>query len=231
MSKELFKPVQKRKLVDEILEQLQNKIFSGQFKPGDKLPTETELMEQLSVGRSTVREAVKILVHAEVLQVRHGDGTYIKSVKHPESYLKSAKRYNEQHIYEVRKMLDMQLCEIAVANRTEEDLEKMQTYLTQRKKALDSGNYADYVEADVYFHFALAQSTQNELFIDLYRDFCAILKKYLSNLIVKDIRQYDDSTVIHEQLLLAIRERNVEEAKLLTLENLKQISGEKDNII
>ncbi|WP_042159567.1 FadR/GntR family transcriptional regulator [Paenibacillus gorillae] len=219
-----FKAVPKRKLVDEILEQLQNSIFSGQFKPGDKLPTEIELMEQFSVGRSTVREAVKILVHAGVLQVRHGDGTYIKSVELPESYLKTAKKYREQHIYEVRKMLDLQICEIAVANRTEKDLENMQAYLDQRKKALDSGNYADYVEADLHFHFAIAQSTQNELLVDLYRDFCTILKEYLSHLIVQDVRQYDDSTPIHEQLLQAIKDRNTERAKLLILENLKESS-------
>jgi len=222
-----LKAIPRRKLVDEILEQLQNRIFSGQFKPGDKLPTETELMEQFSVGRSTVREAVKILVHAGVLQVRHGDGTYIKAVEFPESSLKTQKKYDEQHIYQVRKMLDMQICELAVINRTEEDLTTMRTYLNQRNKELDSGNYARYVEADILFHFAIAQSTKNELLIDLYQDFCTILQAYLSNLIVQDVRQYDDSTVIHEQLLEAIQERNVEKAKLLTLENLKGKYGER----
>lgn len=216
-----FKPAPRRKLVDEVLEQLQHKIFSGQFKPGDRLPTEPALMEMFAVGRSTVREAVKILVHAGVLQVRHGDGTYIKAVEPPERSAKAQKKYDVRQIQEVRKMLDMQICELAVIHRNEDHLVLMRSHVDQRKQALESGNYADYVEADTDFHFALAEATENELLIDLYRDFCTILKEYLSHLIVKDIRQYDDSTVIHEQLLQAIADRNAEKAKLLTLENLK----------
>lgn len=221
--KKRLKTAPKRRLVDTVLERFQNSIFSGQYQVGDKLPTETELMKQFSVGRSTVREAVKILTHAEILEVRHGAGTFVKSAGLPKGYSMLQKDYPLQHIYEVRKMLDLQVCELAVVNRTEEDIEKMQCYLKQRKEALDSGNYSEYVEADVKFHYAVARSTKNELLMDMYDAFCSTLKEYLSHLIVKDIRHYDDSTLIHNQLLSAIKEKSAEKAKYLTLMNLKEI--------
>jgi hypothetical protein len=59
--KKSFSKVSRRKLVDEVLERLQEKIFSGEYEVGDRLPTEPQLMEELGVGRSTLRESIKIL--------------------------------------------------------------------------------------------------------------------------------------------------------------------------
>jgi GntR family transcriptional regulator, transcriptional repressor for pyruvate dehydrogenase complex len=72
-----FKNVQQRKLGDQVIQQLQEKISLGELKPGDKIPTEAELMSMFGVGRSTIREAVRVLVNAGLLEVRQGDGTYV----------------------------------------------------------------------------------------------------------------------------------------------------------
>jgi DNA-binding FadR family transcriptional regulator len=216
-----FKMVTRRKLVDEVLEQLRNKIVAGHYKSGDRMPTEPELMNQFGVGRSTVREAVKILVHADILEVKQGAGTFVKSPDNAGSQLeKTMREAGMQHIYEVRKMLDLEVSTLAAARRTDRDLRNMRTMLDQRNKALQSGSYSKFVESDIAFHLAIAEATHNELLIEMYRTFSGALRGVLSQLIV-DVNLFDDSTSIHEQLYEAIVNQNGEEARMFTLLNLK----------
>src|SRR6266566_2559656 len=70
-------PVRRQALVDQVLDYLQQQITTGTFPVGSKLPTEPELMAQLAIGRSTLREAMRVLVHMGLVDVRAGDGTYV----------------------------------------------------------------------------------------------------------------------------------------------------------
>ncbi|HAM50318.1 MAG TPA: hypothetical protein DCP92_06345 [Nitrospiraceae bacterium] len=70
----------KKQLVDQVIEHLKNVIASGKYGIGAKLPTEPYLMEKLGVGRSTLREAVRVLAHNGMLEVRQGGGTYVSAL-------------------------------------------------------------------------------------------------------------------------------------------------------
>lgn len=106
-----FSKVTGRKLTDEIIEQLKNKIFSGAYKVGDRLPPEPQLMEEFAVGRSTLREAIKVLVHAEILEVKQGKGTRILSLEWPNgtSFNQQLQQADMKDIYEARAMLDQEV--------------------------------------------------------------------------------------------------------------------------
>lgn len=69
--------IQKKSLADMVAEQLRQQITEGVYAIGDKIPTEPELMKMFKVGRSSVREAVKLLVNMGVVQVRQGAGTFV----------------------------------------------------------------------------------------------------------------------------------------------------------
>src|SRR5712664_2804617 len=71
-------PVRRQPLVNQVLEYLQQQITIGTFPVGSKLPPEPELMAALAIGRSTLREAMRVLVHMGLVDVRPGDGTYIR---------------------------------------------------------------------------------------------------------------------------------------------------------
>src|SRR4051794_21728035 len=71
-------PVRRQPLVDQILNHLQQQIAEGKYPIGSKLPSEPELMAQLAVGRSTLREAMRVLAHMGLVDVRPGDGTYVR---------------------------------------------------------------------------------------------------------------------------------------------------------
>lgn len=69
--------IQKKSLADMVAEQLRRQITEGVYTIGDKLPTEPALMKTFKVGRSSIREAVKLLVNMGVVQVRQGAGTFV----------------------------------------------------------------------------------------------------------------------------------------------------------
>lgn len=214
-----FTAVTRRKLVDQVLEQLHD-VLALHYRPGDRMPTEPELMELFGVGRSTVREAVKILVHAGVLEVRQGDGTYVRSLPSDAGSLEQRLlRAETAHVNEVRSMLDAQVARLAAERRTDEDLRRMKRLLKERNEALEAGNYASYVDIDVEFHCSIAQASQNDLLLDLYRTFCNALRGELSHLIL-DTKHYEDRSELHDQLYQAIAARDADAAVRLSLANL-----------
>ncbi len=71
------KLIKRSGVCDEIVKQLQQQIISGKYKIGDKLPSESEMMQELGVGRSSVREAVRILANYGLLRVKQGLGTFV----------------------------------------------------------------------------------------------------------------------------------------------------------
>ncbi|WP_422424737.1 FadR/GntR family transcriptional regulator [Bacillus sp. PSXD-155] len=218
--KDSFSKVTRRKLVDEVLEQLQERIFSGEYQVGDRLPTEPQLMEELGIGRSTLREAIKILVHAGILEVRQGQGTHIISLSPSQnSFENRLQNANIDHVFEARLMLDKEVSILAAKRRNEEDLLHLKSYLNKRNQTLQDGNYVEYIEADIQFHLSIAKASKNQVLLDLYQSFVPALRHILSQLIL-NTTNYQDNSVIHEKLFLAILNQNVEEAQKYSIQNL-----------
>jgi DNA-binding FadR family transcriptional regulator len=221
-SKKSFSKVSHRKLVDEVLECLQEKIFSGEYAVGDRLPTEPQLMEELGVGRSTLRESIKILVHAGILEVRQGHGTRIVSLSMvQDSFEKRLQNANIDHVYEARNMLDKEVAMLAAKRRDEEDLYLLlKGYLNKRKNALNEGNYLEYIDADIQFHLSIAKASKNQVMLDLYQSFVPVLRHILTQLIL-NTNDYQDNSVIHEKLFQAISNQNAEKAQTYAIQNLE----------
>ncbi|WP_018751826.1 FadR/GntR family transcriptional regulator [Paenibacillus sanguinis] len=219
-----FKAIPRRKLVDEVLDQMQRLIQSGHYKSGDKLPPEPELMKLLAVGRSTIREAVKVLTHAGLLEVRQGDGTYIRSVS---SNLKGVSQTitpkNYTQVMEARRILEIELAGLAAVRRTTSDLTLMRSALDQRQEALEKGHYTEYVEADIFFHITVAEAGKNEILLEMYKVVVESLKEMLSQLLL-DTRQYEDNTAYHEALYNSIVNQNSEEAKQAAAQNIDVVN-------
>ncbi|HEY2493325.1 MAG TPA: FadR/GntR family transcriptional regulator [Paenibacillus sp.] len=208
--------VKPRKLVDLVLIELKRRIVNKEFSPGDRLPSEFELMTEYGVGRSTVREAVKILVHAGFLKIQHGQGTFVV--------------YNENetsndlpsggHITETRMILEQAIVKLAVERRTEDDLIELRLYLDQRNDELQKGNYSTYIREDLAFHLAMAKATHNDTLADLYHVFSKSLEIHLNQFLL-NIPNYSDNTMIHENIYRAILERNTQEALYWVTANIE----------
>jgi len=121
--------IQKKSLADMVAEQLRQQITEGVYAIGDKIPTEPELMKMFKVGRSSVREAVKLLVNMGVVQVRQGAGTFVAKAPDANGGDINMSIADRTELDEVRKLLDVAIVEKAVARRTERDIERMQSSL------------------------------------------------------------------------------------------------------
>ncbi|MEF2964231.1 FadR/GntR family transcriptional regulator [Paenibacillus sp. M1] len=219
-SKLSFEPLNRHRLVDDVVNQLQKRISEGGLQPGDKIPTEPELMEQFGVGRSTIREAVRVLVHAGLLEKRQGFGTYLKvSPVIQEPLAQRLKRAEILEVYEVRKMLELETARLAAGRREEKDLQAMRDCLDRRMAALNEDDMEAYLLADIDFHLSVAVASKNSVAADLFRTFSSVLLDALRNL-VKDRNVHDPHVAYHESLYTAILERDADAAEQWTLMNL-----------
>src|ERR1700753_2592505 len=128
--------ITRQSLADEVAAKLQAKILKGTYKIKQKLPVEAQLMKTYGVGRSTIREAVKILVNSGFLRVQQGVGTFIDdNTGINEPLFQKLKRAETKNIDEVRDLLEMKIAEKAAANRTGNDISKLEYHLEKRTKA------------------------------------------------------------------------------------------------
>jgi DNA-binding FadR family transcriptional regulator len=172
-----LRTAQRASLVDQVIEQLKDQITSGSWQMHAKIPTETVLAEQLGVGRNTVREAVRALTHAGLLECRQGDGTYVRAVSELSGAMARRLRAAEHlEILEVRRALEIEAAKLAAVRRTEGDIELIEAALKRRDQAWADAEADSFVEADLAFHIAVVEATHNRVLIELYKDFSAALR-------------------------------------------------------
>ncbi|MFT3822305.1 MAG: FadR/GntR family transcriptional regulator [Chitinophagaceae bacterium] len=204
--------ISRKSLAEEVAARIQQQIVSGHYKVGEKLPVEPELMRQFGVGRSSVREAIKLLVNSGLLRVQQGLGTFVEDnsgIKEP--LVQRLKRSDVKDMDEVRQLLEMKIAEKAALNRTEEDIVTITHFLEERKKAAFADDIKGCIEADISFHIAIADASGNEILSDLYKTFTATIKNTFLSL-YSDAAIFRETDEQHRQLLNSIIDKKAREA-------------------
>jgi DNA-binding FadR family transcriptional regulator len=196
--------IHKKSLAEEVASKLQEQISEGYYKINDKLPIETELMKSFGVGRSSIREAMKLLSNSGLLKIKQGLGTFVQEINSTREPMNDKlMRAKVQDIDEVRQLLELKIAEKAALNRTDDDIKAMKLHLANRVKAAKEGLLEECIEADVQFHIAIAEASKNEILADLYQSVAIHLKKGFLEL-YPDIQIFQNTYSIHEQLLESI---------------------------
>ncbi|HEX7733882.1 MAG TPA: FadR/GntR family transcriptional regulator [Ktedonobacteraceae bacterium] len=211
-------PVRRQPLVKQVLDYLQQQITTGTFPVGSKLPPEPELMATLSVGRSTLREAMRVLAHMGLVDVRPGDGTYIRMpAPEAESLAQRLQRARVIEVYEVRRTLELECVRLAALRRDEDDLAALQRALHNRRTFLPLGNEEAFIDADLAFHTSIASATKNAVLADLYRAFISVNHESWVKA-SEALGSTEQGQSLHEQLADAIARRDPDHAQqLITL--------------
>ena len=158
--------IQKKSLAEEVSSLIREQINDGKLTKGEKLPTEPELMKLFGVGRSTVREAIKMLVNMGYLSVQQGRGTFVESVTETnEPFHQRLKRADIQELREVRDIIEAPIARLAAQRRTKTDLENMKRHIQDRGEAAKSGDVGRYIAADINFHNSIARATHNTTYL------------------------------------------------------------------
>jgi GntR family transcriptional regulator, transcriptional repressor for pyruvate dehydrogenase complex len=207
-------------LTETAIRRIREMIASGQLIPGSKLPSEGDLAAELGASRNTVREAVRGLVTARVLDVRRGDGTYVTSLR-PEQLLEGIGAAAELmaegfslELVQVRRILESAATAMAAQNISEQALDELETLLGRMRTA---ESQEALVEIDSAFHAAVAIASGN-----------VTLASMLAGVSVRTTRSriwwgiLEDSAKAqtiaqHAEILRALRERDPSKAEAAAL--------------
>ena len=204
--------LQRHSLADAVVSRLQQELSLGEYQPGEKLPSEPELMEKFGVGRSTIREAIRILANVGQLSVRQGSGTFVEQqtgIAEPLSV--RLKRADTKDLDEVRQLLEMKIAEKAALHRSKKDIEKMRTLLKKRSEAAKAGDTEAAILADIQFHVAIAAASRNDVLADLYKTFSEHLTRHFRHL-HHNTEAFIRTQSWHESLLKSIVDQDPEKA-------------------
>lgn len=155
-------------LVDQVIEQLRASVGAGEWPVDTRIPTEPALAETLGVGRNTVREAVRALAHSGILEVRQGDGTYVRATSEVSGALQRLCGTEFRDVLQVRRCLEVEGARLAASARTDDDLAGLWTLL-DRSEALRAEGGDDFARADAELHLAIVSSSHNPVLTELYR--------------------------------------------------------------
>jgi GntR family transcriptional repressor for pyruvate dehydrogenase complex len=222
----LYTPIQSGRLYEKIVEQIQQRILSGELKAGDRLPPERELGEQFRVSRTAVREAVKALREKGLVEVLPGRGTFItngtpQALRHSLGLMiQIGRAENLDDLVEIREMFEAEIAALAAARATDEHIATMREAVAAMDEALNDAD--KYVEADLDFHLALAEATQNAilpLLIDSIVDLLREQRKRIA-LVAGGLQrgQYH-----HKRVLDAVICRDPEAARAAMHAHLRQV--------
>lgn len=214
-----FKLVENTSLPEAVAEQMMAMIADGQLKPGDRLPTESELMGQFGVGRSTVREAVKSLAMAGLIETRRRAGTFVSETY--AGFLGDRLKWglvfsaqDLQHIVELRSALEGQTAALAAERATtaqRKNLAKLYAELVEAK------NPETATECDTAFHVLIAEASQNPLLLNLILSARSLIRNYIMYSYAKwgsyDEVDRDEIVVEHRPILEAIQSQRPEAAR------------------
>jgi DNA-binding FadR family transcriptional regulator len=201
------------KLSERVIHQIEEDVANGTFKKGEKIPSETELMLMYHVGRSTIREAIKMLSTSGILKVQQGSGTYLSADRLAETIDQRLHRADFDEINAVRKLLELELVRLAVLNHTSADLKAIQESLEKRKIAIKEELRDACIDADIEFHMAIANASSNSVLADLYLSFTKIIKDFFSKREPQGISHFAMSHHLHEQLFKHIKAKKAKPAQ------------------
>jgi DNA-binding FadR family transcriptional regulator len=192
---------QRRPLVDQVIASLRELISVEGLRTGDRLPTEAKLAERLGVGRSTLREAIRVLTHTGVLEARQGSGTFVGR-PHGDTLAERLSAARVAEVFEVRTALEVLVAQIAPLRRTEAHLAELREALQDCRTHAETGDLAAFVQADSRFHRVAAEAAGNSVLIELYQALRYSLEPALG--VVADIAELRHATDRHQVLLEAI---------------------------
>jgi GntR family transcriptional repressor for pyruvate dehydrogenase complex len=218
--------IERKRLKDQIIDQLMTMIADGKFKPGDKLPSETALMGQFGVGRSSLREAVGALSLIGLLTVRPGYGTHVASSA-GESLAKPLRwgmfmnwREKLHEFIEARIALEQTLVGMAAERASEADIEEIQDALNLLKTSKLTKRKA--IHADLVFHTAIAKASHNSVLARFLEELRQPVKNWMEQK-ASLFGGYDRVYEQHEVVLKAILARDPARAQKAIREHLEAV--------
>jgi len=230
-----FTPIKTKRLYEEIVEQIKRLLTEGKLKPGDKLLAERDMAEQFQVSRASVREAIRTLEMLGIIDIRPGEGTFIRDTEtddiiRPLAMFLAVERSSLLDMFEMRRIFETATAGMAAQRATEEELDQIEAMLENMRERLNVQDPARGEEFDAAFHYAVAEATHNSLLTKLFKtvseEFAkanSVARRQLYQSGEENAQKIIDQ---HTEILDAIRARSPEAASAAMLSHLLFAEGE-----
>jgi DNA-binding FadR family transcriptional regulator len=227
----VFEPVRTRRTFEEAAEQIAHKVRTGELSVGDKLPGERTLAVQMEISRPTLREAVRILVEAGLLEVRRGPGggMFIAADVVPVELVRetATMRVGEvAAVLEARRLVEPRVAQLAAVRAGEEDFAALERSIEAMRRIAERGYTPDdedrFLQLDGQFHLALARASANPTVETLMRTLIRQLE--VARDMAMNLPLVPEWTIdIHERTLAAVRSGDLAEVEVVMDEHLGQL--------
>ncbi|MDR7521191.1 MAG: FadR/GntR family transcriptional regulator [Armatimonadota bacterium] len=223
--KDSLEPVRRTKVHEEVASRIRRLIADGRLKPGDKLPPERQLAAALGVSRTSVRDAIRTLEVAGLLEPRQGEGTVVRELSTdnlvaPLASALLARRDLLADLLAVRKMIEPAIAREAARHATPEEIQALEAILARQAAKVEAGGLA--IEEDSAFHDLIARASRNQVVLRVIDVLMDLLREGRERSLQGRGRP-QRSLRGHRQILEAIRRRDAEAAGQAMLNHLEQI--------
>jgi GntR family transcriptional repressor for pyruvate dehydrogenase complex len=162
--------ISRNRVANVAIERIKSLILSGELGPHDRLPTERELAEQLGISRPTIREAIRALIAMNILESRHGAGTYVSSLDprelaEPIDFLLRVDEDSFLSLFETRQVLETGLVRLAAVHATPEEIAELRRLMDSYRDTMDDPETC--IHLDIEFHDCIAKAARNPILASL----------------------------------------------------------------
>ena len=217
-------PIERRKTYELVAARLTEEISSRTLSPGDLLPPERELVSAFGVGRSSVREALRMLESRGLIE-SNGNGTFrvadlTNPLNHSLNFLLEADETDVAELFEVRRILEGETAALAAARRKRAHLDRMAEAVGAMERGLDSEQ--SFIDADLRFHLTVADASGNRVATHLMDAIRGLLQRALSSS-YHVAGSPERAIEMHELILDAIRDRRPDVARDRMREHVESV--------
>jgi GntR family transcriptional repressor for pyruvate dehydrogenase complex len=216
----MFSPIKNTKVYEQVIDQIQRMIANGVLKRGDKLPSERQLAEELKVSRTSVREALRALQIIGLVEVKQGDGNFIKEsfdfcLIQPLSVMFMLQQSKPADIVELRKVIEVETATLAAQRITDEEAEELRLLVARLKEYSLNDDEKNSVKADKELHYKIAQLSKNFLLLNILNVISVLMDTFIEDARGMILTKYENKDVLiaqHENIYKALAARDPEAA-------------------
>ena len=210
----------------ELTQQLMRFLTSGAFKTNQRLPGERALAEHMGVGRTVIREAIRSLVLLGLLEVRQGDGTYLRGgtselLPRVIEWGLLLGNHSIDSLAEARRCIEIDLAGLAARNHDDADLGRIRQWFWFMESASEAGDVPKFVDADTEFHLAIAAAARNSVLAGVLTNIRSLMRVWTERVVTETVR-LSDSLDVHRPILEAIESGDEDAARAAMTHHMDQ---------